>query len=552
MTILGRTKLGRQPGLGRTGGASSILSGDAYLFARLAATLTGDAWITFWGLELIGDAYTVLRGILTDTLTGDALIAYAVSQTLAGDGYVAARYTKALTGDGYLKAVFQSLLYGDGLVGARLTKTLPGDGYVSHTMVSDDLTGDGLVAVRTYKALLGDAITCILVTAYLSGDAEIVDYRYYGCGLEGSIIDLSAKVYDPKINGFKIKTTEQRMRNIRQINLIDDGIEGGQIEFDVRFKTESEKQAFDSVVNNDASNLQFYRNASDRFFRVAKVAATPGQRQPSKRIYMSHVNLLMEDPAMYFYRDMGEPLSLSALPKTSKSFTNQGTAPAPILFKIGGYYSGGQTVSIYVKQMDGATEEKSLYVAAQLLSNEYAELTIDGALKAYLMHTYTDDYSTITTWQHDAIQSGCTISGGQVSIPAGAWYSYKFQGSPTKDPIQLSATITLGAGLPVIQQSTDGTTWTTAITTAEMKSGILATYGLTGTEKTSVCYVRFYSPVGASLTVQDVSFSMVRDISGQSSQIPSVLPGLTRTLKVTGSGSANARMQTGFRPRWLP
>ena len=552
MTILGRTRLGRQPGLGRTGGASSILSLDAYVFTRLTKTLSYDAWLTFWGLQLSYDAYTVLRNIPTGLLTVDALIGYVASMPLTIDGYIAARYTKALTYDSYIKAVYSSLLHYDGLIGARLTKNLTTDGYVSQRFASDPLTCDGVVATRTYKALLYDAVTCIHVTAYLSYDAEIVDYRYYGCGLEGSVIDLSARVYDPKITGFKTKTTEQRMRNVRLINLIDEGVEGGQIEFDVRFKSEAEKQAFDSVVNNDATGLQFYRNASDRFFRVAKVAAVPGQRQPAKRIYMSHVNLLMEDPAMYYYRDMGESLSLSTLPHTSKSFTNQGTAPAPILFKLGGYYSGGQTTSAYVKQMAGATEEKSLYVAAQLLSNEYAELTVDGALKAYLTHTYADDYSVITAWQHDATQSGCTISGGQVSVPAGASYYYKFQGSPTKDPIQLSATITPGTGLPVIQQSTDGATWTTAIATTEFKSGVLTTYGLTGTEKQSTIYIRFYSPAGASMTVQDVSFSMLRDISGQSNQIPSVLPGLTRTLKVTGSGSANAKVQTGFRPRWLP
>ena len=552
MTILGRTRLGRQPGLGRTGGASSILSLDAYVFTRLTKTLSYDAWLTFWGIQLSYDAYTVLRNIPTGALTVDALIGYVASMPLTIDGYIAARYTKVLTYDSYIKAVYGSTLHYDGLIGVQLTKNLTTDGYVSQRFASDPLTCDGLVATRTYKALLYDAVTGIHVTAYLSYDAEIVDYRYYGCGMEGSVIDLSAKVYDPKITGFKTKTTEQRMRNIRQINLIDEGVEGGQIEFDVRFKTEAEKQAFDLVVNNDASGLQFYRNTSDRFFRVAKVAAVPGQRQPAKRIYMSHVNLLMEDPAMYYYRDMGEALSLSTLTHTSKSFTNQGTAPAPILFKLGGYYSGGQTTSIYVKQMNSSLEEKSLYVAAQLLSAEYAELTIDGALKSYLTHTYADDYSIITAWQHDAVQSGCTISGGQVSVPAGAWYSYAFTGSPIKDPIQLLATITK-TGSPRIEYSIDaGVTWVTSILATEIVSGVQTQYYLTGTEKSSSVLVRFYSPVGSSMIVGDVAFSMNRDISGQQSKIPSVLPGLTRTLKITGSGSNNAKVQTGFRPRWLP
>ena len=136
-------------------------------------------------------------------------------------------------------------------------------------------------------------------------------------------------------------------------------------------------------------------------------------------------------------------------------------------------------------------------------------------------------------------------------MPSGCWFYYKFQGYPLKENIRLLATITK-TGSPLIQYSIDGVTWNTSITAAEIASAVQTTYDLTGTEKLSTVYIRFYSPVGSSMTIQDVSFSMERDVSAQYLQMPSCPVGETRILRVTGAGSTKAKIRSTFRARWQP
>ena len=260
---------------------------------------------------------------------------------------------------------------------------------------------------------------------------------------------------------------------------------------------------------------------------------------------------LMEDPALYHAVDQGINLGACVLPQSLTSVYNFGSAEAPILFRIGGFYSGGQLTLPYVKVLDGATVKTSLPLGAGLLSNEYAELTLDGWHKHYLTHTYQDTYATNEYWQYDASQSGCALAGGQVSVPSGSWFYYRFQGHPLKKNIKLVATIT-PTGSPIIQYSTDGSTWYTAVAATEIVSGIEATYWLTGTEKKSTVYVRFYSPTGSSMTVQAVAFTLERDYSAYYLQRPVCPVEETRAVQVTGSGSTKAKIETEFRCRWHP
>jgi hypothetical protein len=62
--------------------------------------------------------------------------------------------------------------------------------------------------------------------------------------------------------------------------------------------------------------------------------------------------------------------------------------------------------------------------------------------------------------------------------------------------------------------------------------------------------VRFYSPAGSSMTIQDVSFIFDRDISSQYDQMPLCPAQESRKIRVEGSGSARAKLQTTFRSRW--
>jgi len=376
---------------------------------------------------------------------------------------------------------------------------------------------------------------------------DIVDNHYWAIGPEGGVLDLSGKVADPKPDGFGIEASKTGMLEGRRVNLRDKGIKGGEYTFYVYLDNDSDRQAFQKVVNNDAKDYVLHIGRSDRFYYIKKMATNP-EKIKVARGPVQRVTCWMEDPCMYHYWDQGGDLGICALPHDSTYKFNYGTAPTPILFKIGGFYSGGQLTSPYVSVWDGS-EESRLYIGPGLLSNEWAELTLDGWHKKYLKHTYSDDYSTNNSWQYDAVQSGCSLSGGQVSVPSGGWFYYKFQGHPLKENIRLLATITK-AGSPMIQYSTDGTTWTTSIAASEIVSGQHTEYYLTGTEKISSVYVRFYSPVGSSMTVQDVSFSMDRDISAQYDQLPTCPAQESRKLRFEGSGSAKARLQTTFRSRW--
>jgi len=363
----------------------------------------------------------------------------------------------------------------------------------------------------------------------------------------GNTVDISGMVADPKPGGFDAETTKLRIAGGRHATLLDKGIAGGEYIFHVYFSNDSERLAFQERINNDTGKSILHIGRSDRFYFIDKISTAP-EKIKIARGPVQKVTCWMEDPCMYHTWDQGMSLGISALPQDSTYKFNYGTAPTPFLFRIGGFYSGGQLTSPYVSVW-GGSEESRLYLGPGLLSDEYAELTLDGWHKRYLHHTYADDYSTNNCWQYDAVQSGCSLAGGQVSVPSGGWFYYRFQGHPIKENIRLLATITK-AGSPLIQYSTDGMTWNTAIAASEIISGQQTEYYLTGTAKRSTVYVRFYSPAGSSMTVQDVSFSMDRDISAQYDQLPTCPAQESRKLRFEGSGSAKAKLQITFRSRW--
>jgi len=375
----------------------------------------------------------------------------------------------------------------------------------------------------------------------------ILDKHYWAIGPEGAVLDLSGKVADPKPDGFGIETARLGLPEGRRVSIKDKGIKGGEYMFHVYFNNDTERLAFQRIVNNDAENYVLHIGRSDRFYYVKKIATNP-EKIKNARGPVQRVTCWMEDPCMYDSWDQGLLFGVSALPWEDAYKFNHGTAPAPILFKIGGFHSGGlQLTHPSIKALNGS-EESNLYIGPGLLSNEYVELTLDGWHKRYLRHTYADDYSTNNYWQYDVIQEGCVLANGQVSVPAGRWFYYKFQGHPLKDDIELIATISK-SGSPQIQFSIDGANWQTAVDAEEIENGTKKYY-LTGTEKLQTVYVRFYSPSGSSMTIQDVAFAFDRDISSQYDQLPVCPTQEYRKLRIEGSGSSRAKIQTSFRSRW--
>ena len=442
---------------------------------------------------------------------------------------------------------------------ADLLYDLTTNAYVSEDSIYSILT-NAYISVQTLSSLTTNAtIATILLQSLttnasissedlysLTTNANIISLNYWALGPEGGVLDLSGKVADPKPDGFGIEASKTGMLEGRRVNLRDKGIKGGEYTFYVYLNNDSDRQAFQKVVNNDAKDYVLHIGRSDRFYYIKKMATNP-EKIKVARGPVQRVTCWMEDPCMYHNWDQGVALGICALPQDSTYKFNYGTAPTPILFKIGGFYSGGQLTHPHVKTWN-STEEGALYIGPGLLSNEYVELTLDGWRKRYLRHTYADDYSTNNSWQYDVTHNGCTLAGGQINVPSGKWFHYKFQGHPLKDDIELVATISK-TGSPLIQYSTGGATWQTAIAADEIVNGTKKYY-LTGTEKLQTVYVSFYSPSGSSMTIQDVSFTFDRDISRQYDQMPLCPAQESRKIRVEGSGSARAKLQTTFRSRW--
>ena len=512
---------------------TASLTTNADILNGYQRTLTTNATIIgTTEVELLTNAY--IADLIALGLTTNAYIMNVVLKSLTTNASILGPASQSLTTNASICAPFDLALLTNAYICQQTALELLTNAYISE---------------YAYPELTTDAYIALVTGSDLTTNAYIVDMRYWAIGPDDGLIDISGHVYEPTPKGFGLKTSVQRVPGGRRVILQDGGVEGGQRSFTVVFSSDSARQAFQEVVNNDAEDLILYCGRSDRYQIAKKISVEPEYDDLWRGQAALKVTCEMEDQYHYHAVDQGLNLGACPLPQVSTSCYNYGTAEAPFLFKIGGFYASGQLTLPYIKCFDGATEKTSLYLGAGLLSAEYAELTREGAAKYLLTHTYADDYSTNNYWQYDVVQSGCSLSGGEISVPEGAWFYYKFQGYPLKEDIELEATITTATS-PIIQYSTDGATWITAIAASEIVSGKKTVYYLTGTEKKSKVYVRFYSPAGSSMTIQDINFTMLRDISAQYDQIPMVPVGESRALRVTGSGSSKAKIRTTFRSRW--
>ena len=198
--------------------------------------------------------------------------------------------------------------------------------------------------------------------------------------------------------------------------------------------------------------------------------------------------------------------------------------------------------------MDGSDEESYIPISDELLTDEVASMDIYGNLTC----TYEDNYLTTTKFNQDKYaSSNATCSGGKVRITTGGYLTYKFYGPhPTLHNSMLTANMNKVAGSPIIQVSSDGVVWKTAVTSAQILNNIATDYYIDGSEKLGDFYVRFYCPSGATLDIFDVEFTTIRDTSYY--DVPYIPPWEARTIKVTGTGSAVAGIDFVFRSRKWP
>ena len=560
--IIGTSRIG----IGRVGIRSgnyveSSLTTNASILARVVASLTTNAFLVDAILAELTTNADILDGYQR-TVTTNATIIGTEDFPLTTNAYIAALTALGLTTNAYIvQTLLKSLTTNASILGPIIkslttnasisgpaTKSLTTNAQICQQIALGLLTNAYISQYVIPTGLTTNANVAQVYGTNLTTNAHIINDRYWALGPEDSPINLSGMVYLPQAQGFGLNTSKQRLQSTRRINLLDDGLEGGERRFTVAFTSDSDRHIFQDEINNNTEDLILHVGRSDRYHRVKKVSVEPGQDDLWKGLATLDISCLLEDPYLYHAVDQGVNLGACPLPQAGTSKYNYGNVDSPILFKIGGFYSAGLQLANPTVN-DGT---RTLSLGAGLLSREFAELTLDGALKYYLTHTYEDDFSTNNYWQYDVVQSGCSLAGSQVSVPSGRWFYYKFQGLPLKENIRLVAKITK-TGSPLIQYSTDGATWYTAVSASEIVSGVLKEYWLTGTEKLSTVYVRFYSPTGSSMLVQDiVQFQLLRDISAQHDQIPTIAAGETGSMTVTGSGSTKARIQAIFRARWHP
>jgi len=625
------------------------LTTNAYILDRFLSELTTNAYI----VQLLTASLTTNADILNGyqrTLTTNATIIGTTEVELLTNAYIADLIALGLTTNAYImNVVLKSLTTNASILGpasqslttnasicAPFDLSLFTNAYICQQTALALLT-NAYISEYAYPELTTDAYIALVTGSDLTTNAYIVDMRYWAIGPEDGLIDISGHVYEPEPKGFGLRTSVQRVPGGRRVILQDGGVEGGQRSFTVVFSSDSARQAFQEVVNNDAEDLILYCGRSDRYQIAKKISVEPEYDDLWRGQAALRVTCELEDQYHYHAVDQGLDLGACPLPQDTTTHYNHGTVEAPLLFRVGGQYAftggfggpgeetrtllphvicheliprgewqpldgawywiagggyGGRfgpistlyqgttpltkveswygaaagsfyqdianlairctddrSPAYHLIIVDGATQEKNLSLGPALLSNEFCELTRDGSQRYYLTHTYYDPFDD-ATWLVDGVQSGgCSVAGGALSIPASCWFYLAFDGYPLKEDIELEATITTATS-PIIQYSTDGATWITAIAASEVVSGKKTVYYLTGTEKKSKVYVRFYSPAGSSMTIQDINFTMLRDISAQYDQIPMVPVGESRALRVTGSGSSKAKIRTTFRSRW--
>jgi len=335
--------------------------------------------------------------------------------------------------------------------------------------------------------------------------------------------------------------------NSKDYNTIDQGRNPLTFKFKIR--------TTDRIIMNEFVNIllgtptTFYDGFSDFYYKVSHIEAVPEYDQRrfvnclDCKLICTHPWRIADDEASFTATSESLPYT------TTSTITNHGHMDCPLyeLSVTGIYASGSHLTDVILYVMNGVTEESSLTICDQLNTNEVIVLDDDGNLTC----TYTDTFASDTLFTQDATASGCAVSGGSVAMGNDDYFYYKFYGPAVLvDNIKLTANITNVTGNPTIQYSTDGSNWSTAVSTASLTSGSGSdtVYYLSGTKKKSDVYIRFYSSATGTMTINSVKFEAIRDAT-ISSDLPNIPSGESRSIKIDGSGSSTATISGTYRYR---
>lgn len=361
----------------------------------------------------------------------------------------------------------------------------------------------------------------------------------------------------PGFSGYDPQTSEWAVVGRRDLEMHDTGRKPLTWSGRLQFIDEATDQEFRSACAGLDRDFQLFLGSSGRQYFGRTIKIIPAWTIHDFDLHaMYDVAIEMEEPYAFSGIGLGSSWNPGAVtvPAESDVFEHVGEADAEIYSaSIQAVYSLGHPTDIYLSVLDESDVVYGvLEIADRLLSDEVA--VIDRRQR-YITFTYTDDYASSTKFGRDATQSGCSVSGGKVSVPSGAWFYYRFQGphpQVASEAIKLTAKINVVAGSPIIQVSTNGTTWTTAVSAAEIAAGSGKTvdYRLAGTPLQSDIYLRFYSPSGSSMTVEDVEFESKRDIQG--GDWMGTPAGEKRKVKITGGTGSRVIPQIVLKSKYYP
>ena len=362
--------------------------------------------------------------------------------------------------------------------------------------------------------------------------AVAATYPYYKLGA----VDITQAVQKISIKGMGRTITKKSIPGQIKSYLRAQGTEPLEFSLELWYNSYATADTVKASINSAAENLHWYHGRSDWWHMVRYVEMSPIEYRHQWASYSLAVALFLEDPYQYEEAIQDEYERNYVLPLTSATFTNSGTVAAP-WSSILTHSQGGHVTSLTASVITGITVD----LCDELLTDEYINL-IDGE---EIVCKYADSFGAAAKFAQDKYaSSGATVTGGNLTI-ANGYVTYKFFGpNPTSENIALVATITY-TGTPKIQTSTDNATWTDAVLSTDIVSGVSTLYYLTGSEKRSIVYVRFYCGAADTLTIADVAFEAHRTIAdGSSLAVPA-----SGSAAITISGTGTADVDIIFRSR---
>ena len=461
-------------------------------------------------------------------ISTDILVAEKVSQNISTDILIIGKVTKNIATDI--------------LVSEQIEKNISTDIHVSE-LKSKNISTDIITTERIEQNVATDIILSSSASQNISTDIIVYKSPYYY--INGT--DFTEYIYDVEADGFDLRMSKLSYPNSKDYNTIDQGRNPLTFKFKIR--------TTDRIIMNEFVNIllgtptTFYDGFSDFYYKVSHIEAVPEYDQRrfvnclDCKLICTHPWRIADDEASFTATSESLPYT------TTSTITNHGHMDCPLyeLSVTGIYASGSHLTDVILYVMNGVTEESSLTICDQLNTNEVIVLDDDGNLTC----TYTDTFASDTLFTQDATASGCAVSGGSVAMGNDDYFYYKFYGPAVLvDNIKLTANITNVTGNPTIQYSTDGSNWSTAVSTASLTSGSGSdtVYYLSGTKKKSDVYIRFYSSATGTMTINSVKFEAIRDAT-ISSDLPNIPSGESRSIKIDGSGSSTATISGTYRYR---